>query len=178
MKRSEREITQREKLLELLDQCRVMHLGLMDGAAPYVVPLHFGWEEKEGEIMLYFHSAPEGRKMDCVRRNPSCFIAVTGDTRVIGSAEACGWTAAYESLMMEGEIEVLKSDEDKKTRAGYPDAPLRLYGRAALQRSGAGGHGGLPRAGEERYGQAAGMNIYNALIPYMGKGLINIKSLI
>ena len=43
MRRSEREITQREKLLELLDKCRVMHLGLTDGAAPYVVPLHFGW---------------------------------------------------------------------------------------------------------------------------------------
>ena len=62
----------------------------------------------------HFHSAPEGRKIDCVRKNPVCFIAVTGDTRVIGSAEACGWTAAFESLMMEGEIEVLKSDEDKK----------------------------------------------------------------
>ena len=114
MRRSEREITQRDKLLELLDKCRVMHLGLTDGTAPYVVPLHFGWEEKEGEITLYFHSAPEGRKMDCVRRNPSCFIAVTGDTRVIGSAEACGWTAAYESLMMEGEADILTSDEERK----------------------------------------------------------------
>ena len=114
MRRSEREITQRDKLLELLDKCRVMHLGLTDGTAPYVVPLHFGWEEKEGEITLYFHSAPEGRKMDCVRRNPSCFIAVTGDTRVIGSAEACGWTAAYESLLMEGEADILTSDEERK----------------------------------------------------------------
>ena len=114
MRRSEREITQRDKLLELLDKCRVMHLGLTDGTGPYVVPLHFGWEEKEGEITLYFHSALEGRKMDCVRRNPSCFIAVTGDTRVIGSAEACGWTAAYESLMMEGEADILVSDEERK----------------------------------------------------------------
>ena len=115
MRRSEREITQRDKLLELLDKCRVMHLGLTDGTGPYVVPLHFGWEEKEGEITLYFHSAPEGRKMDCVRRNPSCFIAVTGDTRVIGSAGACGWTAAYESLMMEGEVDILTSDEERKS---------------------------------------------------------------
>ncbi len=114
MRRSEREITQREKLLELLDQCQVMHLGLMDGAAPYVVPLHFGWEEKEGEIMLYFHSAPEGRKMDCIREHPACFIAVTGDMRVIGSEEACGWTAAFESLMMEGEADILVSDEERK----------------------------------------------------------------
>ena len=114
MRRSEREITQREKLLELLDQCQVMHLGLMDGAAPYVVPLHFGWEEKEGEITLYFHSALEGRKMDCIRKHPACFIAVTGDTRVIGGEEACGWTAAYESLMMEGEVDILTSDEERK----------------------------------------------------------------
>lgn len=114
MRRSEREITQKEKQLELLDKCMVMHLGLMDGGSPYVVPLHFGWEEKEGEVTLYFHSAPEGRKMDCVRRNPACFIAVTGDTRVISSAEACGWTAAFESLMMEGEVEVLNSDEERK----------------------------------------------------------------
>ena len=114
MRRSEREITQKVKLLELLDKCRVMHLGLTDGSAPYVVPLHYGWEEREGGIALYFHSALEGRKMDCVRRNPSCFIAVTGDTRVIGSAEACGWTAAFESLMMEGEIDILTSDEERK----------------------------------------------------------------
>ena len=114
MRRSEREITQKVKLLELLDKCRVMHLGLTDGTAPYVVPLHFGWEEKEGEITLYFHSAPEGRKMDCIRKNPACFIAVTGDTRVIGSAEACGWTAAFESLMMEGEADILTSDEERK----------------------------------------------------------------
>ena len=114
MRRSEREITQRDKLLELLDKCRVMHLGLTDGTAPYVVPLHFGWEEKEGEITLYFHSAPEGRKMDCIRKHPACYIAVTGDTRVIGSAEACGWTAAFESLMMEGEVDILTSDEERK----------------------------------------------------------------
>ena len=114
MRRSDREITQKVKLLELLDKCRVMHLGLTDGTGPYVVPLHFGWEEKEGEIALYFHSAPEGRKMDCIRNNPVCFIAVTGDARVIGSAEACGWTAAYESLMMEGEVDILSSDEEKR----------------------------------------------------------------
>ena len=91
MRRSEREITQRDKLLELLDQCQVMHLGLTDGAAPYVVPLHFGWEEKEGEIMLYFHSAPEGRKMDCVRRNPSCFIAARSKFSKAMRIKNTGW---------------------------------------------------------------------------------------
>ncbi len=60
MRRSEREITQREKLLELLDKCRVMHLGLTDGAAPYVVPLHFGWEEKEGESSSTSTQRPRG----------------------------------------------------------------------------------------------------------------------
>lgn len=144
MRRSEREIKGRAELLALLEKSQIMHLGLIDEGKPYVVPLHFGWAEEAGELMLYFHCAPEGRKIDCIRKNPACFITVTGDTRVIRNAEACSWTAAFESLMMEGEAEMLVSDGEKKLGLnalmrhygfdGEPDYSARAMGITAVCR--------------------------------------------
>lgn len=125
MRRKEREIKDRAELLGLLEKSQVMYLGLIDGSAPYVVPLHFGWAEEAGELVLYFHCAPEGRKIDCIRKNPDCFITVTGETHLIKNAEACGWSAAFESLMLEGEAEVLTNDEEKKHGL---NALMRHYG--------------------------------------------------
>lgn len=125
MRRSEREIKDRAELLALLEKSQIMHLGLIDEGKPYVVPLHFGWTEESGELALYFHCAREGRKIDCIRTNPACFITVTGDARVIRNTEACRWSAAFESLMMEGEAEILSSGRERKRGL---DALMRHYG--------------------------------------------------
>ncbi len=114
MRRSERKITDRAELLALLEKNRVMHLGLIDDGRPYVVPLYFGWAEEADGLALYFHCAPDGRKVECIRKHPGCFITVTAASRIIRGAEACSWTALYESLMMEGEAEILTAEKEKK----------------------------------------------------------------
>lgn len=109
----------------MLERCQIMHLGLVDEGGPYVVPLNYGWEEAQGDIFLYFHSARDGRKVDCMKRSPSCFVTITGEMRLITAPEACGWSAGFESLMMEGDAEILQSGAD--IRRGL-DALMRHYG--------------------------------------------------
>lgn len=36
--RREREVTDRDEMIEILKKCRILHLGLVDGDTPYVVP--------------------------------------------------------------------------------------------------------------------------------------------
>lgn len=46
-----------------------MHLGMFDENYPYVVPLHYGYEMKDGKLTFYVHGAKEGHKLDCLRKN-------------------------------------------------------------------------------------------------------------
>ena len=49
MRRADREVTDRQEILAILNQCTVGHLALVDPyGEPYLVPMNFGWEDKEG----------------------------------------------------------------------------------------------------------------------------------
>ena len=64
MRKFQREITDRNELLSVLDACQTIRLGLYDDGYPYVVPLSFGYEQINGKIVIYFHCAKEGKKID------------------------------------------------------------------------------------------------------------------
>ncbi len=42
MTRRELKVTDAEKIIEILDKCRVLHLALTDGDEPYVVAMNYG----------------------------------------------------------------------------------------------------------------------------------------
>ena len=61
MRRTDREITDRQELLDVMARCDVCRLALNDESGyPYVVPLNFGMEERDGTLYLLFHGAMTG----------------------------------------------------------------------------------------------------------------------
>ena len=44
MRRQDRMVTNIDEIKGILSSTRIIHLGMMDGDYPYVVPLHFGFE--------------------------------------------------------------------------------------------------------------------------------------
>ena len=113
MRRSDREITEPEKQLEILQRCGVLHLGLCDGGRPYVVPLNFGVRAEGGSVALYFHCAASGRKLDVIRSNPQVCFEADRLLKVAETEKACGWTAEYESVMGEGRAAVVEDPAEK-----------------------------------------------------------------
>ena len=77
MRKAEREITNFEEIVELIDRCDTVRLGLAVEGTPYVVPLSFGYETRDGKITLYFHGAKEGRKHEMIAKSPR--VCVEGD---------------------------------------------------------------------------------------------------
>lgn len=63
MRRKDREITDITKLLEIVDEAKVLHLGLLDEGYPYIVPLHYGYVYEQDTLPFYMHSAKEGLKL-------------------------------------------------------------------------------------------------------------------
>ena len=71
MTRREMEITDQSRILEILDKSKIVHIGLVDGDEPYVIPMNYGYEmDDAGNLILYLHGAPKGRKIDVMRVNP------------------------------------------------------------------------------------------------------------
>ena len=51
MRRYDREITDKNEILEIMSRCDVCRLAFNDGDYPYILPLNFGIGEKEGKIV-------------------------------------------------------------------------------------------------------------------------------
>lgn len=124
MRRQDKEITDPNELHRILDEARVVHLGMVDGGRPYVVPLNFAREGDE----LWLHCAAEGRKLRCLRADPSVCVEVERLIEVTSGPTACGaWTSHYESVIGFGSAEIVV-DEDSRV-AGLQAIMGRYSGR-------------------------------------------------
>ena len=113
MRRKDREITAREEIRAILARARVMHLGLNDNGAPYVVPMHYGFSFENDRLTFYMHCAGEGHKIDLIRRDGRVFIEIDTDEALIPDMSACAWGACYASVMGRGKASIVGDPEEK-----------------------------------------------------------------
>ena len=114
MTRRERQVTDRNEMIKILDKCMILHLGLVDGDEPYIVPMNYGYTMEGEELTLYLHCAPVGRKLDIIRENPKVFFEMECDVMPVDGKVACQYGTAYSSLMGRGRAEIIEDTEGKK----------------------------------------------------------------
>ncbi len=116
MRRKDREVTLHQEIENIICQCRLCHLAMVDNGLPYVVPLNFGYFLSEEMLTLYFHSAKTGRKIDVLRRNPQVCFEMT-DAGELGEFEnPCNAGYYYQSVIGNGKAEFI-DDVFEKCRA-------------------------------------------------------------
>ena len=113
MRRKDREITGLAEIMEILSRCQVCRLGMCQKGMPYVVPLNVGVEREGERLVLYFHGAREGKKLDIIRENPQVCVEFDGEHRLLEGETACAHSFAYESVIGFGKAEILESHEEK-----------------------------------------------------------------
>ena len=112
--RREKLITDIDTVIDILEKSKVVHLGLVDGDEPYVVPMNYGFTMEEGKLTIYMHGATEGKKLDLLRANPKVFFSIeSGITAFSGGNIACQYGTSYSSVMGKGVAEILENPEDK-----------------------------------------------------------------
>ena len=112
--RREKLITDIDTVIDILEKSKVLHLGLVDGDEPYVVPMNYGYTMDEGKLTLWLHGATQGRKYDIIRKNPKVFFEMEGDIVPFEGKYACQYGTTYASVMGLGIAEVLEDVEAKK----------------------------------------------------------------
>jgi uncharacterized protein len=114
MRRKDREITDFNEILAIMEKCDVCRLAMVDNSLPYVVPMNFGFTAENGKVTMYFHSAKEGRKIDILKVNPDVCIEMDCSHQLITGEKACDYTMDFESIIGSGKAEFIDSEEEKK----------------------------------------------------------------
>ncbi len=112
--RREREVTDINAIIGILDRAKVVHVGMIDGDMPYVVPMNYGYVMDEDGLTLYLHGARSGRKIDVIKNNPKVFIEIDTDIEPFEGKTACQYGIGYSSVMGEGVSEIIDDIEEKK----------------------------------------------------------------
>lgn len=114
MTRREREVTDINEIIKILDKAKVLHLGLVDGDEAYVVPMNYGYTMADGKLTIYLHGAKRGRKIDLMRANPKVFFEMDCDIEPFEGDIACRYGITYSSIMGRGIAEIVEDVEEKK----------------------------------------------------------------
>ena len=114
MTKRERQVTDPEQILHILDTGKVVHLGLSVNDEPYVVPMNYGYTMEDGKLTLYLHSAVRGKKLDMIRANSKVFFEIDCDRMPFEGRVPCQYGMVYSSIMGRGTATLVEDVEAKK----------------------------------------------------------------
>ena len=114
MTKRERQVTDPAQIAHILDTGKVLHLGLAVNNEPYVVPMNYGYTMEDGKLVLYLHSALQGKKLDMMRTNPNVFFEIDCDLMPFEGRVPCQYGLVYSSIMGRGTARIVENVEEKK----------------------------------------------------------------
>ena len=114
MTKRERQVTDPDQIRHILDTAKVLHLGMAVDNEPYVVPMSYGYTMEEGKLVIYLHSATQGKKLDMLRKNPNVFFEIDCDLMPFEGVLPCQYGMVYSSVMGKGIATIVEDVEEKK----------------------------------------------------------------
>ena len=115
MRRKNKEIQEKAILLEILSKAHICRVAFFDDEYPYIVPMNYGYNDG----CLYFHGAPEGRKLDLLRKNNKVGFEIELEHEIIKDDLSCKWTTKYRSIIGTGIMEIVTENEEKTAGLDY-----------------------------------------------------------
>ena len=114
MRRKDREITDFDTIVQMINACPLVHLGLYDKNEPdfpYIVPMNFGINVTDGIIRLYVHGARAGRKWNLLQSTDVCSVQLEKDDGMELIPTARDITERYRCIMAKAKIRLLEGNE-------------------------------------------------------------------
>ncbi len=106
MRRKDREITDINDIESIITESDVCRVAFADNNIPYIVTMNFGYSGGRDRC-LYFHSAPEGRKLELIRKNNLVCFEMDTDHEIYAGPKGCDWGMKFRSVVGFGNIFVI-----------------------------------------------------------------------
>ena len=135
MHRSDKLINDPQIIEQILNESSICRIGFSIDGEAHIVPVNFGYMNNK----LYIHSAPEGQKIDFIKKNNRICFEMELDHEIIKDKVACNWTTKYRSVIGYGTISIIHEKSQKinglniiMSKYGGPDK--NSYSESALSR--------------------------------------------
>ena len=139
MRKADREIKNKEEIIDIIKRCNVIRLAFNNGDYPYILPLNFGFEVKNDKVIFYLHSALEGTKVEIMRKDNRASFEMDTKHELQYYEEKGYCTMSYESVIGRGKIRILTEDEKiyalKKLMGHYHKDENTYFNPAAISRT-------------------------------------------
>ena len=140
MRRKDREITDFETILSIIDECEILRVGLADGDFPYIVPLNFAYTVNGKQIDFFVHGAMAGRKYELMKKNGKCSFEMDIPLEMDCIKEKKDVTMRYKCVIGTAAITFLDGEEkqnaiDNIIMNRYEQTRNFDYNRAAVGRT-------------------------------------------
>lgn len=113
MRRTDREVTDFNRMLAILQKCDCCRIGFKEKEGAYIVPLNFGFEATEQKLVLYFHGAKAGKKAELIAKEPIVGFELDTGHALITGKNPCAFSFLYQSIIGKGRIRFLQEKEEK-----------------------------------------------------------------
>ena len=113
MRRADRAVTDREKILQILDACHCCRVGFAHQDGAYIVPLSFAFVPGTPD-RFYFHGAKEGRKASLIAQKPKVGFELDCAHALTAGQTGCSYSYRYRSVIGTGVICEVQEPEEKK----------------------------------------------------------------
>lgn len=118
MRRNDKAMTDVNDIFSVIERCHIVHIAMVENGKPYLVAMNFGYERRGSELILYLHSAQEGRKMDALKKNPEVYFQMEHSAGLAAGTQGkpCSYSWHFDSVMGSGQVLFL-TDEAEQTHA-------------------------------------------------------------
>ena len=124
MRRKDREVTDFNEIIKIIDECEIIRLGLSDGDFPYIVPVNFAYSIDKQQIYFYIHGAMSGKKYEMLTAKPVCSFEMDIPLKIDCIAEKKDVTMRYKSVMGKAKVDFLFGEE---RQAAMDDIIMNSY---------------------------------------------------
>ena len=113
MRRSDREITDKNKILEIITGEQILRVAFYDEGDIYIVPVNYGYVYEDEKYTFYFHGAKAGRKYELTQSEPTVRFEIDGKYQLVESKKACDFSASFRSVIGTGILHIIEDGEEK-----------------------------------------------------------------
>ena len=115
MRRIDRDSSADERVIEeCIRDSQVIRLALDDGDSPYIVPLCFGYEKKDGKRFFYIHKNRHGHLAELIGMNGMCTFELEGSSRLFLDHEKGTCNMDYASIIGHGKIDIVDDEAERE----------------------------------------------------------------
>lgn len=112
MRRNDRELTEISEIESIIANSVVCRIAFANDNKPYIVTMNFGYISGENPC-LFFHCAPEGKKLEMIRQNNHVCFEMDCDHKIYKGEKGCDWGMNYSSVVGYGNIVIVDNEKEK-----------------------------------------------------------------